>query len=199
MSRGKQGAFGSRKGIPQPAVLVHNNTLQCATNPYPWFADFDSMAAQCEALITGAAVVLPYVQDVTLRGHVDPRKLNTDLETLNGHVSAFKGRLSIIRSETEQLRASVQKIKPDLLPGLLDHGEKFQLFMNDFTRIAMYAADTVLDHFRPYVEIPYTCPFHPGFTHAVTNHQMSAQQFEEATAPLTMGQMGDLVKEEDKQ
>lgn len=186
MSKHKSGAFGSRKGIAQPAVRVQGNNLQFSSDPAPWFADFDRLGLEASALTTSAGMVLTFVTDQELLKLVNRVTLNDDLLVLNSHVAALKGRLEILKGETNELRAKVKKINLDSVQLLLNHGEALSDFMNDWTRIAMFSVDTVLEHFRKVgVDIPYLCPFSPGFEKPVGSNQMTATQFAEATAPVS--------------
>lgn len=186
MGKDRSGTFGSRNGIPTPAVLVQGNNLQFNNDPKPWFADLDHLAAEATALTTSAGMVIPFVSNGELVIKVDRVALNADLVILNTHVAAMLGRLALLKADTEKYRETIKKIRPDSVPTLLNHAEFFQLFMNDWTRIAFFAMDNVLEHFRKVgVDIPYICPYSPGYRGAVSANQMSAEQFEQATAPLT--------------
>lgn len=180
MANGKSGAFGSRKGIPTPPVLVQGNVMQMSSNPKPWFADFDSMAAQCTALTTSPGMVLDYMENVELMAKVDRNELNAPLLVLTNHVRAQKERLAALVAETNRLRDEVKHITPEGSLPLLQHGEDFQNFMNDWTRIVFFAMDKVFDIFRAVgEEIPYVCPDSPGFS-KVTASQMTRQEVVEA-------------------
>ena len=182
MANRRAGAFGSRKGIPQRPVMVQGNTLSVTKDPKPYFADYDHLQAQCTALTTSAGMVLTFLRDPELMARVNAQSLNETLKTFNEHVRSFKGRLAIIKNDTEQLRANVKAVTLDILPTLLDHTERYTDFMNDWTRIVMFSQDLVLDHFRPLgLDIPYLCPFSKGFDQAnATTNQMTAEQFDGA-------------------
>jgi hypothetical protein len=189
MSKHNAGAFGSRKRAPASTVAVQGNTLTFDPDPRPYFADYASMALDCEALITSAGMVLPFVQS-ELVGQVNAGALNQDILILNTHTAAFKGRLAILRADTEELRARITYAGQDQVLELMNHAELFEIFMNDYTRVAMLSIDNVLEHFRKLgQDIPYVCPFSPGFRQAVGKFQMSSEQFAKATAPITLGEV----------
>lgn len=197
MAKHSSGAFGSRKGIPQKPVRVQANTLQFGSDPAPWFADFDRLHAEANALTTSAGMVLPYVQNGELLAKIDRSLLNNDVQGLTNHVAAMKGRLALLKQTGEELRTKVTRITVEVVPELLEHAESYQLFMNDWTRIVLFAVDNVLEHFRVQgEEIPYVCPFHPGFKAAVAASQMNAAQFEQATTPMTMEDMEKEVNQQ---
>lgn len=184
MSKHSTGAFGSRKGIKHRPVSVQSNTLKFDNNPAPWFADFDRLHAEAVALTTTPAMVLPFVQNGELLNKVNATAVNADVQALVQHVGAMKGRLALLKSTTDDLRDRVTAINVEVIPELLNHAEAFQIFMNDWTRIVLFAQDSVLEHFRAIGEdIPYVCPFHPGFIKVATPNQMSASQFEAAMDP----------------
>lgn len=181
MATNKGGAFGSRKGLRLPPVAIQGNNLKFSNDPAPWFADFKTLHAQATALTTSAGVVMQYVDNAELIVKVNAQAVNTDLKVLVSHVTEFKARLAALDVKTKEYEAKFKKIRLESVTELLNHGEEFQVFMNDWTKVVMFAADVVLDHFRAIGEdIPFVCPFSPGFQKAVGEYQMDAQAFEEA-------------------
>lgn len=180
MASKQSGAFGSRKGIPLPPVAIQGNNLKFSNDPKPWIADYRTLGAQATALTTSAGMVLRYVQS-DLLAKTDVVKLNADLVVLKDHVAAYKGRLALLNAETDKIESETPKITMNKVPELLNHAEAFQIFMNDWARVVMFAADKVLDHFRAVGEdIAYVCPYSEGFQKAVGEHQMDAATFEAA-------------------
>lgn len=196
MSRHKQGSFGSRKGINRPAVMVQGNNLQFSTDPKPWFADFDSLHANALSLTVSPGMVLDYVQNPELNSRVNAAATDADLKVLLEHVRAYKGRLALLKQETEDLRAKVTKITPEVSIDLMNHAEKFELFTHDWAKVVLFAQDKVLDHFRAIgLTIPYVCPYSEGFSKATPN-QMTAAELDDAARKPTIAELDGAIAKE---
>lgn len=196
MASKQSGAFGSRKGIRKPAVMIQGNNLQFGHDPKPWIADYRMLGSQATALTTSAGMVLRYVQS-DLLAKTNVVKVNEDLIVLKNHVAAYKGRLALLNAETDKIERETPRITMEKVPELLNHAEAFQVFMNDWAKVVMFAADKVLDHFRAVGEdIAYVCPYSEGFQKAVGEHQMDAATFEAAQVTTAEDLMGaDLAEQ----
>lgn len=196
MASKQSGAFGSRKGIKLPAVAIQGNNLKFGQDPKPWIADYRTLGSQATALTTSAGMVLRYINSELL-AKTDVVKVNEDLIILKDHVKAYKGRLALLNAETDRIERETPRITLEKVPELLNHAEAFQIFMNDWAKVVMFAADKVLDHFRALGEdIAYVCPYSDGFQKAVGEHQMDAAQFEAAQNVTAEDLMQDELQEQ---
>jgi len=191
MAKNKGGSFGSRKGVRTPPVMVQGNTMRFSKDPSPWFADFDSLAAQCTSLTTSPGILLNFINDAELMAKVDRDALNTSILAMNELILKEKTRLKDLKEETRILREgapadgdkpareAITRITQDNTIPLLDHGEQFQLFMNDWVNVIYFALDECLQHFRAVgAEIPVLCPRSPGFFK--TEGTMTADELKKA-------------------
>lgn len=207
MAKKQGGSFGSRKGVRTPAVMVQGNTMRFGKDPAPWFADFDSLAAQCTALTTSPAIVLTYIRNEELMGKVDRDALNESIRSMNELILREKTRLKALVAETKILREgapaegdqpareAITRVTQDNTIPLLDHGEKFQVFMNDWLRVIFFAIDQVLQHFRDAgEEIPLICPASPGYVE--TEATMAMEDVTKAQA-IPFNEIANEVNEED--
>lgn len=208
MANGKRGAFGSRRGIKTPAVMVQGNQLRVAKDPAPWFADFDSLAAQCTALTTSPAMILPFFGDAELMAKVDRQGVNQAMLTLTEQVKQQKERLAGLVAETKAMRegvpaegdkparAPIKQVTQDNTIELLNHGEQFQTFMDDWLRVVYFAMDKVLDFFRALgQDIPVLCPYAQGFVK--TEGNMTQEELRAATS-VGIDELAAEVDEEDR-
>lgn len=208
MANGKSGSFGSRKGIKTPAVMVQGNQLRVAKDPAPWFADFDSLAAQCTALTTSPAMILPFFGDPDLMAKVDRHGVNQAMLTLTEQVKQQKERLADLVAETKAMREGapaegdkparepITRVTQDNTIELLNHGEQFQTFMDDWLRVVYFAMDKVLDYFRALGEdIPVLCPYAQGY---VKPESGLSQEELHAAANVGIDELAAEVAEEDR-
>lgn len=207
MAKKQGGSFGSRKGVRTPAVMVQGNTMRVGKDPAPWFADFDSLAAQCTALTTSPAIVLTYIRNEELMAKVDRDALNTSIQSMNELILREKNRLKALIAETKILREgapaegdqpareAITRVTQDNTIPLLDHGEKFQVFMNDWLRVIFFAIDQVLQHFRDAgEEVPIICPASPGYVQ--TEATLAMEEVTKAQA-IPFNEIAAEVNEED--
>jgi hypothetical protein len=207
MANGKSGAFGSRKGIKTPAVMVQGNQLRVAKDPAPWFADFDSLAAQCTALTTSPAMIMPYFGDAELMAKIDRQGVNDATKALMEQIKQQKERLAALVAETKAMRegvpamdgkparAPITKVTQDNTIELLNHGEQFQTFMDDWLRIIYFSMDKVLDFFRALgQDIPVLCPYSQGFVK--TEQNMTPEELKAASG-ASLDELAAEVAEED--